>query len=104
MTVGGNEVESSTKFKYLGSIIQSDGEIDEDVIHRVQASWLKWRAATGMLCDKFPPKLKGKFYRVAVRPTLLYGMKVWPIKKTWEKDGSHKDAYAEMDVRLHHDG
>ena len=36
MTVGGNEIASSTKFKFLGSIIQSDGEIDEDVMHQVQ--------------------------------------------------------------------
>ncbi|XP_070002679.1 uncharacterized protein [Nicotiana sylvestris] len=29
-----------------------------------------------------PPKLKGKFYRVVVRPTMLYGAECWPIKIT----------------------
>ena len=33
MTVGRNEVVGSTKFKYLDSIIQSDEEINEDVMH-----------------------------------------------------------------------
>ncbi|XP_070018002.1 uncharacterized protein [Nicotiana sylvestris] len=39
-------------FKYLGSVIQSDGEIDEDVTHHIGAGWMKWRLAFGVLCDK----------------------------------------------------
>ncbi|GKC85344.1 integrator complex subunit 11 [Tanacetum coccineum] len=39
--------------------------IEDDVTHRIQVGWLKWRAARGILCDKkVPLKLKGKFYRV----------------------------------------
>ncbi|KAE8654891.1 Detected protein of unknown function [Hibiscus syriacus] len=57
-------------------------EIDEDVSHCIKAGWLKWRAATGVLCDKkVPLKLKGKFYRMAIRPALLYGSECWAIKK-----------------------
>ncbi|KAI3818115.1 hypothetical protein L1987_11918 [Smallanthus sonchifolius] len=71
------------KFKYLGSVIQSNGDIDNDVVHRVQSGWCKWRAALGVLCDKrFPIGLMGKFYRVAVRPAMLYGTDCWAIKKT----------------------
>ena len=58
------EIPMSSHFKYLGSIIQKDGEIDSDVNHRIQAGWLKWRRATGVLCDRnIPLWLKGKFYR-----------------------------------------
>ena len=86
-------VKSTTKYKYLGSIIQRDGEIDGDVYHRIQASWLKWRAATVVLCDrKFPSKLKGKFYRVAIKPALLYVTECWPVKKIFE----HKMGVTEM--------
>ena len=39
-----------------------------------------------MLCDKkFPRRLQGKFYRVAIRPTLLYGTECWPIKKGFKQ-------------------
>ena len=31
-------------FKYLGSIIQKDGEIDVDVNRRIKTEWLKWSA------------------------------------------------------------
>ncbi|KAF3669254.1 putative RNA methyltransferase-like isoform X1 [Capsicum annuum] len=51
-------------FKYLGSMIQGNGEIDEDVSKRIGAGWMKWRLASGVSCDKkVPLKLKGKFYR-----------------------------------------
>ncbi|KAF3661377.1 DNA-binding protein S1FA2 [Capsicum annuum] len=71
------------KFKYLGSVIQRNGEIDEDVSHRIGAGWMKWKLASGVLCDKkVPPKLKGKFYRVVVRPALLYRAECWPVKNS----------------------
>ena len=33
------------------AIISKNGEIDEDVEHRIKAGWLKWRLAFGVLCD-----------------------------------------------------
>lgn len=32
-----------TKLKYLGSVIQSYGKIDKDIMYRIQPGWLKWR-------------------------------------------------------------
>ncbi|KAF3671399.1 putative pre-mRNA-processing factor 6-like [Capsicum annuum] len=68
----------------LDVLTRRDGEIDEDVSHRIGAGWMKWKLASGMLCDKkVPPKLKGKFYKVAVRPTMLYGAECWPVKNSY---------------------
>ena len=39
-------------FRYLGSMLQRDGDIDEDVSHRIKAGWMKWRQASGVLYDK----------------------------------------------------
>ncbi|KAG2620444.1 hypothetical protein PVAP13_3NG111520 [Panicum virgatum] len=59
-----------------------DGDIDEDVRHRISAGWLKWRQTSGILCDnRVPQKLKGKFYRTAIRPAMLYGAECWPTKR-----------------------
>jgi hypothetical protein len=40
------------------------------------------RQAFGVLCDpRVPLKLKGKFYRTAIRPAMLYGAECWPTKR-----------------------
>ncbi|XP_016482341.1 uncharacterized protein LOC107803216 [Nicotiana tabacum] len=71
-------------FKYLGSVIKSDGEIDKDGTHRIEAGWMKWRLVSGVLCYKnVPLRLKGKFYKVVVRPTILYGVECWPFKNSY---------------------
>jgi hypothetical protein len=51
-----------------------DGDIDEDVSHRIKSGCLKWRQTSGVLCDpRVPLKLKGKFYRIVILPAMLYG-------------------------------
>ncbi|XP_070006676.1 uncharacterized protein [Nicotiana sylvestris] len=76
-------IQSRDSFKYLGSVIQEGGEIDEDVTHRIEVGWMKWRLASGVLCDKrVPLTLKGKFYKAVVRPTMMYGAECWPVKKS----------------------
>jgi hypothetical protein len=87
--VGDHIIPQVTQFKYLESIVQNDGEIEADVSHRIQAGWLKWRRASRVLCDKrVPLKLKGKFYRTAVRPAMLYGTKCWAVKSQHENQVS----------------
>ncbi|XP_057540781.1 uncharacterized protein LOC130818636 [Amaranthus tricolor] len=93
VSTGEEVVTSTAKYRYLGLIFQSSVEIVGDVTHQIQAGWLKWRVAIEVLCDrKFPSRLKGKFYRMAIRPALLYGTECWPVKKTLE----HKMKVTEM--------
>ncbi|KAG5603383.1 hypothetical protein H5410_034753 [Solanum commersonii] len=52
-------ISKKGSFKYLGAIIQGNGEIDKDGIHRTGTGRLKWRLAFGVLCDKkLPIRLK----------------------------------------------
>jgi hypothetical protein len=70
----GQVVPKKDTFHYLRSMLQKDGDIDEEVSHRIKVDWLKWRQAFSVLCDpRVPLKLKGKFYRTTIRPTILYG-------------------------------
>ena len=86
LQLGADSVPRRESFKYLGSFLQSNGGIDKDVEHRIRVGWIKWKGVSGVLCDKkVPLKLKGKFYRVVVRPALLYGLECWPITKAQEQ-------------------
>lgn len=67
-------------FDYLGSIIQGNGEIDNEAIHHIGAGWMKWRFTFRALCDqKVPPKHKNKFYKAVLRQTLLSLEECWLV-------------------------
>jgi hypothetical protein len=80
--LNGQVVPKKDTFRYLGSMLQKNGDINEDVSHRIQAGWLKWHQASGVLCDfRVPLKLKDKLYRTVIRLTILYRAECWPIKR-----------------------
>lgn len=59
-------------------------------ILRIGYKWdgLNREKASGVICDcKVPTKLKGKFYRIAVRLAMLYGSKCWALKGLERKVG-----------------
>ncbi|PVH39123.1 hypothetical protein PAHAL_5G442400 [Panicum hallii] len=72
VSLEGQVVAKKDTFRYLGSMLQKDGDINEDVRHRISAGWLKWWQPSGILC---------KFYRTAIRPAMLYGAECWPTKR-----------------------
>ena len=82
VSLEGQMVPTKDTFRYLGSMLQKDDDVNANVCHRIKARWMKWRQASGILCDKrVPQKLKGKFYRTAIRPAMLYGAECWPTKR-----------------------
>ena len=52
VSLDGQVVPERDTFRYLGSMLQKDGDIDEDVGHIIKIGWMKWRQASGILCDK----------------------------------------------------
>lgn len=77
-------------FKYLGFIIQENGEIDVDVARRIGAG--RQNGGSHLeYCDKnVLARLKGKFYRVVV-PILLYGTWYWPTKNVHDEYSGDED-------------
>ncbi|XP_061706801.1 uncharacterized protein LOC133517485 [Cydia pomonella] len=74
--IEGDQLPKVSQFKYLGTMLTADGAIESDVTYRVNAGWQRWRALSGVLCDrKMLIKVKGKVYKTAVRPAMMYGVR-----------------------------
>ncbi|KAK3531629.1 hypothetical protein QTP70_025816, partial [Hemibagrus guttatus] len=83
----GEEVKKVQEFKYLGSTVQSNGECGKEVKKRVQAGWNGWRKVSGVLCDrKISARIKGKVYKIVVRPAMLYGLETVSLRKRQESE------------------
>ena len=75
-----------TKFKYLGSTLQSDGGMSTGINKRTQCGWNNWRKMSGVSCDKrVPPHVKGKIHKMIVQPAMLYGMEIGPVTSSHVK-------------------
>lgn len=47
---------------------------------------MKWKLTSSDLCDKnVSPRLKGKFYKVVVRSTILHEVACWSVKLAFPK-------------------
>ncbi|KAK6756136.1 hypothetical protein RB195_014491 [Necator americanus] len=76
---------SKTEYMECGPRIE-DGDIDQEGRECVNAAWMKWKMATGVLCDKkVPVRLKSKIYRTVVRLVALYGCECWSTTKALER-------------------
>ena len=45
-------LKTVTYFRYLGSLIQDSGSVEEEIQSRAAAAWSKWREISGVVCDK----------------------------------------------------
>lgn len=71
-----NKVKS---FKYLGSMLSADGELDEEVKKRIQVGYCIW-LLSGVWCNRrLSARKKGKA-KVAVKPAMTYGSETWGVK------------------------
>ena len=81
VSIEGQEIPKSEQFRYLGSILHAEGDFGTDVTHRIKAGWIKWRNASGVLCDRcIPLRLKKKIYKTAIRPAMFYRTECWAVK------------------------
>jgi hypothetical protein len=48
-------VPKKDTFRYLGSMLQKNENIDEDVSHGIKVNWLKWRQASGVILYDYDP-------------------------------------------------
>lgn len=61
------------QFGHQGLLFQENRIVNEDVTQKNKTGWLKWKYVTKVLCCKrMAAKVKGKFNRTTIRPTMLF--------------------------------
>ena len=82
----GNTMKRVDHFKYLGSTVAENGDLDREITHRIQAGWKNWKKMSEVLCDKrINVRAKRKVFKTVVRPAMLYGAETWGSKRAQEK-------------------
>jgi len=99
--IGGDLIGEVESLKYLGSFVQKNGNVGMDVKLRIKFGWMKWREALSELCDKkIPMRLKGKFYKSVLIPTMLYSSECWIVNRRIEQSMSVVE-WEWIDHRIH---
>jgi len=85
-TLDGNSLEAVEEYKYLGSYITKDNNINRDIDIRIGKAYGSFSGLDSIWRDKkISAKTKMKIYRCSVRSTLTYACETWALTKRQEK-------------------
>lgn len=80
MYLGQEKLKKVEAFRYLGSTLSGDGELEREINGMIQIGWKNWRKCSCLICDrKVSARVKGMIYRSVVRPAMIYGSETWPL-------------------------
>ena len=86
ITAGGEPLEDVDKFSYLGSIINKQGGVEEDVKTRIQKARLAFISLTKIwACKTISRKTKIRLFNSNVKTVLLYGSETWRMTKSTQQ-------------------
>ena len=82
INIGDLEVESVSSFKYLGSTITSDNEMNTELKERIgTGSRCAYAFNSIMKSRNISRRTKVRVYNTVIRPTVLYGCETWTLTK-----------------------
>ena len=75
----GQKYAQTTQFRYLGGLVNEDGELTQEINHRSRAAWACIRRFSRELFDRprAPWRLKVRLLRAEAMEALLYGCMTW---------------------------
>ena len=86
ITLNGQQLEQINSFKYLGAIVNSEGNTIEEIRKRIGMGKEAYTKMRGLLnAKKIPISLRIRFAKCYVWSIVLYGCESWVIRKKEEK-------------------
>ena len=82
MTLGNRLFERVSEFRYLGSLVTSDNNIQWEINSRIQNTWRWVYSLKKLLCSRvLNRKVKIQLYQSMIRPVTMYGREKWTMTK-----------------------
>jgi hypothetical protein len=82
LNVGNYRFEKVTEFKYLGTTIFCDNNLDIEIHHRLLLVNRYYHGLKKQIKSHYISiKMKCKLYKTPIRPVLLYGCETWAINR-----------------------
>jgi hypothetical protein len=81
LVVDGNSIEQVTSFKYLGSIITSDGKCDKDIQARIAMMKCTFSRMKELMSKGISLETKKKIVNTLIWSIMLYGSESWTLRK-----------------------
>ena len=79
----GQKYAQTAQFRYLGGLVNEDGELTQEINHRSRAAWACIRRFSRELFDRprAPWRLKVRLLRTEAMEALLYGCMTWAPRR-----------------------
>ena len=79
----GQKYAQTAQFRYLGGLVNEDGELTQEINHRSRAAWACIRRFSQELFDRprAPWRLKVRLLRAEAMEALLYGFMTWAPRR-----------------------
>ena len=79
----GQKYAQTAQFRYLGGLVNEDGELTQEINHRSRAAWACIRRFSRELFDRprVPWRLKVRLLRAEAMEALLYGCMTWAPRR-----------------------
>ncbi|XP_064115065.1 uncharacterized protein LOC135221171 [Macrobrachium nipponense] len=81
------------------SVIDNEGNMEEEINNRIQCGWNNWRKVSSVICDsKVPIRLMGRVHKAEVRPAMTFGFWI-RSSTTKENRGQQVGRSRDEDIR-----
>ena len=79
----GQKYAQTAQFRYLGGLVNKDGELAQEINHRSRAEWARIRRFSRELFDRprAPWRLKVRLLKAKAMEALLYGCMTWAPRR-----------------------
>ena len=82
LNIDNTYLEQVKQFKYLGSIINNDNSIEEEIKERIALGNKAYFANQKLLKSKLVTKQSElKLYKTVIRPVVIYASETWVLKE-----------------------